>query len=162
MLSPSFRLIAFLTVNRYLLSTLTSATSLQYLEVLYGWLSDALNDEVISSDVTPARSIVFTVILASFFRNRTEFPESLIRELETLDILRHRHLECLIGNSNVAGRDLLEPKPRHECATMLEHMLSYADLLCIHPDLRSSMCHHNKELDGTDCFHSICSPNGNG
>ncbi len=117
--------------------------SLQCLKAFYGWVSGALN----SSDVTPSRSIVIGESLTYYSRIRAKVPESLKRELETLDVLRQRFLENLIENADVAGRNLSEPKPRHCCGIMLESMVSYSDLLCIHPDLRDSMYQNRAGLD---------------
>lgn len=127
-----------LTADRYLISPTNGWKGLHYLKVFYGWLSGALNDHMVSSDVTPSRSIVIVEFLTSYSRHRAEVPDSLKRELETLDVLRQRHLEALIENFDVAGRDLSEPKPLHCCQVMLESMVPYSDLLCIHPDLRNS------------------------
>ena len=83
--------------------------------------------------------MVIEVALTSYYRHRDEVPESLKRELETLNHLRLRHLDILIEKSDdLAGED--DYRSQHTYGTAIDSMTSYPDLLCVHPNLRQSMC----------------------
>lgn len=132
-----------LTADRYLILPTNNGAGPQYLKVFYGWLSGALDDQLICPDVTPSESIVIGEFLTCCSQNRAEVSDSLKREFETLDQMRQRHLETLIENLDVAVQDLSKPADRHYYQVALDSMIPFSDLLSIHPNLRNSTCSNN-------------------
>lgn len=79
------------------------------------------------------------MFLEFYLRQSAEFPDSLKKELHTIDVLRQRHLQTLIEGTDEISRSPYSPKFRYGNGLILEMMVPYSDLLSIHPDLRNSM-----------------------
>lgn len=126
-----------LTLYRYWFSDL-AGESLQYLKIFYGWLSRQLDDDAVNYQGNSSRSVVIGAALELYSRHRKNVSGSLDRELQTIDMLRQRHLEDLLENCNSSQDKLLDRRCRHSLGVALEYMVPYSDLLCIHPELRES------------------------
>lgn len=121
------------------MSTVTDGTSLRYLKSFYGWLSGWLGDGIDTSNFTLPRSLVTGIFLEFYRRQSAEFPNSIKKEIHTIDVLRQRHLQTLIDGTDAIPPSPCHPRFRYGYGLMLEMMVPYSDLLCIHPDLRNSM-----------------------
>lgn len=91
------------------------------------------------SDFRLPRSLAIGTILEFYRRHSAELPDSLKKELHAIDVLRQQHLETILGFEIGMGSHPLLPRERHCYGLMLEMMVPYSDLLCIHPELRSGM-----------------------